>query len=82
MWPAESAFNDSKESIVIGFISSGGNITGDARANIFNDPQSAYFSDGALSAAIAEINNRTDILPNHRVSLCGNSFLYTMINFV
>jgi len=67
-WPADTEINNDKENIVIGYITSG-DVTNRhlSREGIFSEPQSSFFNDGALTVALEEINNHTEILPNHNV---------------
>lgn len=67
-WPSDDQVNN-KEVILIGFITSG-NTTNRHKEKLFIEPQSSYFNNGALTVAIEEINNSTEVLPNHNVCLC------------
>ena len=66
-WPSDSQLDPNKEKILIGFITDG-----DYRhrkdINLLYESQSSNYNDGALSLAIEEINNSSEILPNHNVS--------------
>ena len=68
VWPPDSELNG-RESILVGYLTSG-----DAHRRItmtgqpFFESQTAFYSDGALSLAIEEINNNTELLPDHMVS--------------
>ena len=68
VWPPDSELNG-RESILVGYLTSG-----DAHRRItmtgqpFFESQTAFYSDGALSLAIEEINNSTELLPDHMVS--------------
>ncbi|KAF6020196.1 hypothetical protein EB796_021491 [Bugula neritina] len=69
-WPADTEINNDKENIVIGYITSG-DVTNRhlSREGIFSEPQSSFFNDGALTVALEEINNHTEILPNHNLQV-------------
>ena len=74
-WPLDSQLNSSKETILLGYLTSG-NVSNRHATGLFLEPQSAYFNDGSLSVAIEEINNDPNILPNHNVSKAGLEFSF------
>ncbi|XP_067931824.1 speract receptor-like isoform X2 [Watersipora subatra] len=67
-WPSDSQLDPNKEKILIGFITDG-----DYRhrkdINLLYESQSSNYNDGALSLAIEEINNSSEILPNHNLQV-------------
>lgn len=69
VWPPDEELNG-RQSILIGYLTSGDVVSRlPDRGRPFYEPQTAFFNDGALSVAIEEINNSTEILPNHMVSV-------------
>ena len=60
-WPPDSELLGYKK-ILIGYITSGN----ESEINEIK-PQSSFLNDGAFSLALLEINNSTEILPDHKV---------------
>lgn len=68
VWPPDSELNG-RQSILIGYLTSGDTSTRlTQRLKTFFEPQIGYYNDGAITVGVEEINNSTEILPNHMVS--------------